>query len=969
MKLRIIMFIGLACCGFCPLLVAQDIVTTGATSIGNGAIILTPDQPNVVGGAYAKKNFDDAILEVDLTEGFTLEAAGADFGNKDNDGGHGFIIFLTTDSVFHPPSDFMPKGTGDTLGFDLGLSSAIGFEFDTHIAQDSAFHDYNIYEDHFALITEDITAPPLFGPVSLLHKRQNQGDTVNVETDSPIRIEIIWDPEERLLEVFTSVLAGMGDKGLRMSYQIDLIDYFGGRTKAYPGLVGATGNVFNQQTLTLVENAWFVKEDPRDIDDCEAVMELPNWIITNDPDYAYWDIVGTGDNAVQRDNGRPSFLVSPIKLIDVRMEGKIRVDAIDDDWIGVGWGMTRPFGQNYNTYDGFLLDFKNADQYWCDDSILTKEGFTVARLNGQIAPDCSSFIDHDSTNTFQVIDRQYGNEEGWEAGKEYVFAVEYTGHYFETWVTEEDSGDTLYHLFHENLGDTLFHPGRFAFYNNSQEEVEYSDFDYQYLHQFKASNYTPFTNEPVTFTYDFPLSDLPKTINDLHYKIGDSTTVNALNGDTIISIQHTFNLPGTYPVSLCLIDAASCEHLFSDTLTVREEPFFDLPEDTLLCPGEVLLLSTPYTGAEIIWQDSIEFPSFVVSESGEYWVSIRDGEYIQHDTITVRYADTIKYTLDVQTSCYQQDDGQVSIQILQATPPFEVMLDGNEGTQHNDLAPGIHHLKIEDKYGCTVEQFLKVPESCALAYEVQIDSTSCWGSADGLITVSDEDCPLTFSLNGATFKNAGWFDELEAGAYIITAIDSVGCQWDSVLTVPTPPPFKVTAVPEDTTVYLGACAPLELQLSYGDSAQINWTPNNSLNCGSCLYTLATPEEDQIYRIDVVNTKGCQASTTASVKIAPSRELYWPNTFSPNGDGYNDYFYPHAGAKRKGVKEISCLMIFDRGGSLVFARSNFPPDAPLSGWDGQFKSQEAPIGVYTVIARWEYIDGHTTQYRGDLFLKR
>lgn len=67
-------------------------------------------------------------------------------------------------------------------------------------------------------------------------------------------------------------------------------------------------------------------------------------------------------------------------------------------------------------------------------------------------------------------------------------------------------------------------------------------------------------------------------------------------------------------------------------------------------------------------------------------------------------------------------------------------------------------------------------------------------------------------------------------------------------------------------------------------------------------------------------------------------LFVPNAFSPNRDGINDEFRPQAGAECA-IQDYQ-LRIFDRRGALVF-ESN----APEQGWNGSFRRQRAPGGVY------------------------
>jgi gliding motility-associated-like protein len=76
-------------------------------------------------------------------------------------------------------------------------------------------------------------------------------------------------------------------------------------------------------------------------------------------------------------------------------------------------------------------------------------------------------------------------------------------------------------------------------------------------------------------------------------------------------------------------------------------------------------------------------------------------------------------------------------------------------------------------------------------------------------------------------------------------------------------------------------------------------------------------------------------------ICKNANLFVPNTFSPNGDGSNDVFYPRG----TGLDRVKMLRIFNRWGEVVFEKKDFPINDPLSGWDGAFKGRKPQADVY------------------------
>ena len=73
------------------------------------------------------------------------------------------------------------------------------------------------------------------------------------------------------------------------------------------------------------------------------------------------------------------------------------------------------------------------------------------------------------------------------------------------------------------------------------------------------------------------------------------------------------------------------------------------------------------------------------------------------------------------------------------------------------------------------------------------------------------------------------------------------------------------------------------------------------------------------------------------------EVYVPNAFSPNFDGYNDYFRPFSNCSLQNYS----MKIFNRWGALVFES-----DDVESGWDGTFHNQDIAEGVYIYLLEFE-----------------
>lgn len=95
-------------------------------------------------------------------------------------------------------------------------------------------------------------------------------------------------------------------------------------------------------------------------------------------------------------------------------------------------------------------------------------------------------------------------------------------------------------------------------------------------------------------------------------------------------------------------------------------------------------------------------------------------------------------------------------------------------------------------------------------------------------------------------------------------------------------------------------------------------------------------DDPLYfaTVTIVTPAGC--TDVDSVFLQPAAQLYFPNAFTPDGDGINDVFAPVF----FDLTELE-LIIFDRWGAEVFSTKEIG-----RGWDGRFRDGSlAPTGVY------------------------
>jgi gliding motility-associated-like protein len=158
----------------------------------------------------------------------------------------------------------------------------------------------------------------------------------------------------------------------------------------------------------------------------------------------------------------------------------------------------------------------------------------------------------------------------------------------------------------------------------------------------------------------------------------------------------------------------------------------------------------------------------------------------------------------------------------------------------------------------------------------------------------------------------------------------------------------------------------QLQPTGTDITTYLWTPADGLSCTTCANPIAGPQKTTTYTVNVTSEFGCQAKDDVTLFInCEGKQVWLPNTFTPNGDGHNDRFYPHG----RGIDRVLRFRIYNRWGEVLYDRANVPTDDASYGWDGLYKNQQLKPDVYVYVILAQCANGDTVELKGDISLIR
>jgi gliding motility-associated-like protein len=181
--------------------------------------------------------------------------------------------------------------------------------------------------------------------------------------------------------------------------------------------------------------------------------------------------------------------------------------------------------------------------------------------------------------------------------------------------------------------------------------------------------------------------------------------------------------------------------------------------------------------------------------------------------------------------------------------------------------------------------------------------------------------------------------------YRVIGTDDKACFKDTgYVTVKVYPIPTVEAGP-DKTINVGQSVTLMPTIS-ADVSSVIWMPTQTIVQNTFPGVIVKPKETTQYTVEVRNTGGCRSKDNITVHVlCNGSNVFLPNTFSPNGDGNNDLFFPRG----SGLFSIKTLRVFNRWGEVVYEKNNFMPNDAAAGWNGRYKGmlQNPDVYVYTV----------------------
>ncbi|MFK7905381.1 MAG: gliding motility-associated C-terminal domain-containing protein, partial [Chitinophagales bacterium] len=482
----------------------------------------------------------------------------------------------------------------------------------------------------------------------------------------------------------------------------------------------------------------------------------------------------------------------------------------------------------------------------------------------------------------------------------------------------------------------------------------------------------------------------------------DATTANATYEWQDASTDPTFEVTaaGTYSVTVTI--AGGCLLLGEIEVDYAPQPAADLGADLELCEGETTTLDATFAGATYQWQDGSTNPTFDVSASGNYAVTVSVGNCSATDELAANVSAIPSADLGPDISIcaesvpliapiadnYAWSTGGVDREIsVNTSGTYTVTVTNGNCSDSDEILVDFGSSPSIDLGGTIVlcgglGVTLDVTQTAANAtYEWQDGTTNpiyeLTQSGNYAVTVTVGDCSVsdmvevslqenaTVDLGMDTVLCAGqslqlaaslgdaylWqdgstsstFDVTEVGTYTVTVtVDECDLTGSINVSEAVLPSVDLGA---DISICEGESVTLEGILT--DAFSFLWLEN-----GAVTPTLDVTESGT-YTLQVFSENSACAVASDDVQVTveiceepEGLRLAIPNAFSPNGDGFNDVF-----GVSTNVDFLSMEMkLYNRWGKMLFSSTDVN-----ATWDGFVGDEVQPVGVYVYYILAEYED--------------
>lgn len=480
--------------------------------------------------------------------------------------------------------------------------------------------------------------------------------------------------------------------------------------------------------------------------------------------------------------------------------------------------------------------------------------------------------------------------------------------------------------------------------NNSNPSFSYAHFDYTSTGKNRKTTFPQLIVGNIYYDYtsnfsyidtcylantSFTLtSNKPTEIDSVKWYFGDPAS-GSNDSSVLQNPNHIYSTSGFFDVKL-IVYYPCINDTIEKTLEIINAPLPNITGSLTFCTGDSTTIDAGTGYSSYLWSNGDNSQSINVLSAGQYSVIVTNSTGCEgYDTVNITENNSLNTSISGGLSFCPE--GSTT---LDAGTGFSTYLwnNGNNSQTISVNNPGEYSVIVTNTSGCIGYDTVNITTLNVQALSITGNTLFCEGDS------------ITLSANNG-FNNYLWSTNEsgnsitvnQSGEVSLIAQNTNGCfSYDTVLAESFP---KSNIHIYGDTMF---CINSQTILSVSDGFNsYSWSNGeNSLSI--------TVNNEGKYIINAVDINGCKSSdsvyVSSTVCETDTCKIFIPNSFTPNKDGFNDFFIPLSTSCEYEIYEF---YIFNRWGEIIH-KSN----TPNSKWDGKYKNKLCPIDVYVWMIRYK-----------------
>ena len=328
---------------------------------------------------------------------------------------------------------------------------------------------------------------------------------------------------------------------------------------------------------------------------------------------------------------------------------------------------------------------------------------------------------------------------------------------------------------------------------------------------------------------------------------------------TEMSNSHEFDNLAAGSYNVTITDAHNCVSTISVEIETPELLVASSSAEQILCHGETAEVTVSATGGTLPYQNV----GIYDVTAGAYNYVVTDANGCQSTTFVslVEPTDISVNAVSANARCYGES-GSANLVVSGGTSPYSVVWQDNSNGLENINVPvnSDFGYTVTDANGCTKTGVVRVGEPSVLSIELTASSVSCYGLANGSVSISAIGGGVPpYSYQWSNGYSSNNLVGVGAGSYSLLVTDTNGCTASSTVVVTEPALLNVGIIANN--VECGVSQGSLMANTYGGNTPYSYMWSN----GGISETLSGVSSGS-YSLTVTDANGCMATATSQISV-------------------------------------------------------------------------------------------------------